>query len=521
MKHLPVILIAVVFVRAGAFVEVPSSSGMSLDLEPSHFGASRSSWNSQSFSERSAEAGEGQAGEQATSVGAAFPVLVGLAAVLGTRRRRRSTLSPASSSSALRARGGTRGGEAVSPVDLLQPCDQWIAKVDLESFGKEVHELGMKLKAEQGPDDQRHLRKIITWSRMCAGIGIATMWIKPNLLSVVALSLWTHSAWTMIGHHVCHGGYNRTDASGRYSSRGFALGTLRRRIVDWFDWMLPEAWSVEHNNLHHYRLGEDSDPDLLERNAEVWKGSEKYTMPFLSMLIWKWAYYAPNTYKELKIAEMRKAGKPLPDGFNHQAPLTLGDLAAGKGRGVLKVSELFNRVLGPYFALRFFCLPLPLLLFSPVFYFNAVCNLLLADVVSNIHGFIVIVTNHAGNDLYRFQVGCKPKSPTFYLRAITSSANFNTGGDVNDFLHGWLNYQIEHHCWPELSMLAYQKGQPELKAICERHGVPYVQENVFLRLKKTMDIAMGRRSMRKYPLELERNTDLMMWSEGKKNDMSD
>ena len=33
--------------------------------------------------------------------------------------------------------------------------------------------------------------------------------------------------------------------------------------------MLPEAWNVEHNNLHHYRLGESGDPDLVERNLEL------------------------------------------------------------------------------------------------------------------------------------------------------------------------------------------------------------------------------------------------------------
>ena len=44
------------------------------------------------------------------------------------------------------------------------------------------------------------------------------------------------------------------------------MGSLRRRVSQWFDWMLPEAWSVEHNELHHYRLGEEADPDLVQRN---------------------------------------------------------------------------------------------------------------------------------------------------------------------------------------------------------------------------------------------------------------
>ena len=30
-----------------------------------------------------------------------------------------------------------------------------------------------------------------------------------------------------------------------------------------------QAWNIEHNNLHHFRTGEDGDPDLVERNVEL------------------------------------------------------------------------------------------------------------------------------------------------------------------------------------------------------------------------------------------------------------
>ena len=55
-----------------------------------------------------------------------------------------------------------------------------------------------------------------------------------------------------------------------------------------------------------------------------------------------------------------------------------------------------------------------------------------------------------------------------------------------DFWHGFLNYQIEHHVYPDLSMLQYQKGAPRLKAICDKH------ESVFERFRKTVDIMVGR-----------------------------
>ena len=41
----------------------------------------------------------------------------------------------------------------------------------------------------------KHLRKIVLWSRLCAVIGLGTMWMAPpNLVSIIFLSLWTHSA---------------------------------------------------------------------------------------------------------------------------------------------------------------------------------------------------------------------------------------------------------------------------------------------------------------------------------------
>ena len=46
-----------------------------------------------------------------------------------------------------------------------------------------------------------------------------------------------------------------------------------------------------------------------------------------------------------------------------------------------------------------------------------------------------------------------------------------------------------------LEPCSYQRSQPEVKALCEKHGVPYVQENVFKRLAKTVDVMVGKKDM--------------------------
>ncbi len=45
-------------------------------------------------------------------------------------------------------------------------------------------------------------------------------------------------------------------------------------------------------------------------------------------------------------------------------------------------------------------------------------------------------------------------------------------------------------------MLRYREVQPQVKALCEKYGIPYVQESVFARLRKMLDVAVGRTSMK-------------------------
>jgi hypothetical protein len=340
-------------------------------------------------------------------------------------------------------------------VEQVEDDTAWVANLDYEGFHKEVNDLGKQLLKETGEQDVKHLEKILRWRDTAALVGIATMWATPNPLTIAALSTWTYASWTMVAHHTCHGGYNRVDA-GKYNSRGFALGNVVRRVQDWCDWMAPEAWNVEHNRLHHYHLGEVKDPDLVQRNLQFLREKDmpmyqKYASVAVLMPIWKWSYYAPNTYKELQIQKYKKEVGELPKDMKPMESLTVGNLinprtdAERAAREVVKPTDFFLNVLGPFFFSRFVLLPAPLLAIpgvGPTLFGHAIVNLVLADLLTNIHGFVTIVTNHAGEDVYTFDDAVKPKTGSFYVRQIVGSANYKTGTDPIDFAHGWLNYQI-------------------------------------------------------------------------------
>jgi fatty acid desaturase len=86
--------------------------------------------------------------------------------------------------------------------------------------------------------------------------------------------------------------------------------------------------------------------------------------------------------------------------------------------------------------------------------------------------------------------------------------NYRSSGPVTDFLQGWLNYQIEHHLFPDVPLSQYRKIAPQVRQICEKHGIPYREESVFKRLKKAVDVMVGNATMQRPHAATEARTEV-------------
>lgn len=348
-----------------------------------------------------------------------------------------------------------------------------LSHVDLDAFLADLAELRRGIEASLGEADLAHLRSIERVGRVATAVGMATAWMGPNPVSMIGLSLGRSTRWLLM-HHIGHRGYDKVpNAPARYTSRVFARG--RRRFLDWADWMLPEAWIYEHNVLHHGYTGEERDPDLIERNTRAMReSSAPRPLKYLAMaglaVSWRASYYAPNTLRVYR-EKHGEAGR--------------GDLLA-----LLRTSYL------PYGALMFAAIPAVFLPLGPLASLSALVNSLGAEALTNLHTFLVVGPNHTGDDLFRFDEKPSSKAETM-LRQVLGSVNYRTGGDLVDFAHLWLNYQIEHHLFPDLPMLRYREVAPKVKALCEEHGIPYVQEGVMARARKMIDVAVGKTTMRR------------------------
>ena len=364
--------------------------------------------------------------------------------------------------------------------------------IDKDALQKDIEAIKETLPAVNWQDFQ-HLLKLQRWGWMATGFGFVMMAVAAVLLSgfafwvvaVVAallMGIGNTSRWANVTHPILHGAYDKVpNIPYKYTKAGFARGN--KRYIHWLDWIKPEAWEFEHNIMHHYHLGEDDDPDNVERNMH-WLTQSNIPMFLRYMLIaivsmtWKFTYYAPNTLRILENKERRKRKEPE---IAHYvwSPFEKNGL------------ELWKNYYLPYGLVKFVLIPALFLPFGMTGFVNALIIMILAELVANLHSFIVIVPNHSAEDIYQFSTPHKSQGE-FYLRQIMGSVNYNTGSDLLDASQGFLNYQIEHHLFPNMPHSFYQRMQPIVKDICKKHDLEYRQESVFKRAWMTVELMVGK-----------------------------
>jgi fatty acid desaturase len=374
------------------------------------------------------------------------------------------------------------------------PYDQ----IDKEQLKKDIEDAKATI-GEPTQEDFEHLLKMEKWGRMftfsgyflifalslaeliLGGLSGFIFW-PIALVAAVLISTGNVGRWANVTHPILHGAYDKVpNIPAKYTKKFFAKGA--RRHLDWLDWITPDAWSYEHNIMHHYHLGEADDPDNVERNMQ-WLIQSKTPMWLRRLFVyifagtWKYTYYAPNTLRILQNKKLKEENKKEILDYEYDPRTPFG-------------FELWWNYYLPYASIKFIIIPALFIPLGTTAVFNAFIIVLIAEFFANLHSFLVIVPNHSAEDIYMFNKPYKGHGE-FYLRQIMGSVNYNTGSDWIDYMHGFLNYQVEHHLFPDMPLSFYQKTQPLVKEICIKHGLEYRQESVFKRMSMTVDLMIGK-----------------------------
>ena len=317
----------------------------------------------------------------------------------------------------------------------------------IEQIGDELDALRRRVVAELGQEDRDYIYSVVKVQRALevAGRGSLFLGFLPPfwLAGTAALSLSKILDNMEIGHNVMHGQYDwmRDPA-------------LNSKMFEWDTACPADQWRHSHNYMHHTYT------NIVDKDRDIGYGilrmdpSQKWNPYYLGNPLWAFLLMTFFQYGvallDLEVYNVLSGKRS----WSENKKLWRG-IWRKTGRQTLKDYVLFPVLTGP--------------LFASTFTANATANL-----VRNLWAYSIIFCGHFPSGVATFtEEECADETRGhWYVRQMLGSANI-TGSKLFHILSGNLSHQIEHHLFPDIPACRYPQIADEVRAICEKHGLPY------------------------------------------------
>lgn len=329
----------------------------------------------------------------------------------------------------------------------------------VESFARALNDLKRRIQAQIGAEDLRDMRRLRRISLVTEAIGrlIIHFCFEPILFTVGVVVLWIAKqiAVIEIGHTVLHGAYDRMPDAPDLQS-------------DSFRWAAPiheASWKYAHNVRHHGATnvaGLDGDIHFgTVRLTEQTPHHKHHVLqvPLTLLVLFPafgfWMNAHVTGLVDLYLGNGRSDGMDfLPD----RSPKTR--------------REVWKKALSkylPYYGKELVLFPL----LAWTQWWKVLLANWIAETLTALYSAATIYCGHTGDDVASFPEGTRPRGRgQWYLMQIAATQNFQVPRPLS-ILCGGLDHQIEHHLFPTFPPKRLRQIAPEVRALCEAHGVPY------------------------------------------------
>jgi len=324
-----------------------------------------------------------------------------------------------------------------------------------QSFRAELDALRQEYAAKVGARDADHILAVRAIARAAHVAGRLLIHFSLEPVSwgagVVALGTYKVLENMEIGHNVLHGQYDFMHDPSLSSS-----------TYEWDMVGTARSWKRAHNATHHVFtnvIGRDRDfgYNAFRFSEDVPWRPIHLLQPLVSPLSGLFFEYSIGAYD-----------LGLLDG--------LGPRPRGAGRGKRPRREVarevwaFARKAARKGLVEYVLYPA---LAGPLAV-KVLAGNLLANALRNGWAYAVIYCGHLTEPTATFSEEdlASEDRAGWYVRQVMGSSNFETGR-LGHVLSGHLGFQIEHHLFPNIPAWRYPAMAPRVRAICERHGVPY------------------------------------------------
>ncbi len=282
---------------------------------------------------------------------------------------------------------------------------------------------------------------------------VSNIWLMFALCLVMGIGI--GGIGLSIMHDANHGGYSRK--AWVNNMLGFSLNLIGGNAFN---------WKVQHNVLHHtYTNIHDVDEDISPRGVlrmtphGEWKWFHRF------QYLYAWFFYGLLTLVWVLVKDFVRLIRYQKDGLVKKQKANIVTEWA-----ILIASKLF-------YAFYIFVLPMWLL---PVTWWQVTIGFLSMHYLG---GFILAIIFQPAHVIegteYPLPDGDGKMENSWAIHQLLTTTNFANDNRLLNWYVGGLNFQVEHHLFPNICHVHYRKLSPIVKATAEEFGLPYKSQRTF------------------------------------------
>lgn len=255
-------------------------------------------------------------------------------------------------------------------------------------------------------------------------------------------------------HDAIHGSYSKNSKLNKIL--GYAMNLIGANAT---------VWKLQHNVLHHtYTNIQESDDDINMPFFLRFSPHKKKYRIHRFQFIYVWFFYSISTVAWITIKDFAR--------LSRYRKMGLIDSAREFRSSLLKLIawKLF------YYS---FALILPVI-FLPFSFGLILLAFLSMHIVTGLLISCVFQVAHIMPDTDYPQANAKGEiENNWFVHQFLTTSNFSPKNRIFSWLIGGLNYQIEHHLFPNICHVHYHQIAPIVKDTALEYGIPYNVKSTF------------------------------------------
>jgi fatty acid desaturase len=327
---------------------------------------------------------------------------------------------------------------------------QHLTPADFDAIASELDAIADAVRADLGERDAAYIRRVIAAQRALEAAGRGLMVLSrgrraPVVLGAAVLAVAKAIENMEIGHNVMHGQWDWMRDPAIHSS-----------TWEWDAVSTARSWKHSHNFQHHTFtnvLGKDRDLGYSAMRVDpeqpwhpVYLLQPIYGVLMAATFEWGIALY------DMELDAVRRGQKT-----KQQARAEVVAFLKKAGRQLGKDYVVFPALSGRGGFRR------------------TLLGTAAANVARSTWVHTIVFMGHIPDGAHTFSEDqlLDESRGQWYVRQLLGSCNLE-GSPLFHLMTGNLSYQVEHHLFPDIPSSRYAELAPQVRAVCERYGLPYL-----------------------------------------------